>query len=100
MRGANPAGPPVYETALVSEPIMKRIASLLVATALCACSGRDSNQQDSALTRDLALASQAQAAQPQFQDTAPAQTGAPASAPRRISNAPKTRTIPRTTPAA
>jgi outer membrane lipoprotein SlyB len=79
---------------------MKNLGLFAVAVALCACSGRDSGRTDSALTRDLALASQAQASQPQFQDTAATQAGAPASRTQRIGNAPRTRTIPRTTPAA
>jgi hypothetical protein len=77
---------------------MKTIASFLAAATLCACAGRDSSQKDSALARDLQLASQAQATQPQFQDTAPTQAGTPANRPRRIETAPHTRTIPRTTP--
>jgi hypothetical protein len=78
---------------------MKKIAAILVTAVLCACSGRDSGQKDSALARDLALASQNQAAQPQFQDNPAAQAGTPTNN-RRIENAPKTRTIPRTTPSA
>jgi hypothetical protein len=76
---------------------MKKIAAVLMAATLAACSGRDTRQQDSALSRDLALASQAQASQPQFQDTAASQAGTPADRPRRISNAPHTRTVPRPT---
>jgi hypothetical protein len=76
---------------------MKKLAAVLVLATLAACSGRDTRQQDSALSRDLALASHAQASQPQFQDTATSQAGAPAERPRRISNAPHTRTVPRST---
>lgn len=68
---------------------------LLAVIAVAACSGGDSRPVDSALERDLALASQMQAAQPQFQDTAA--NGAPGTqrAPGRIANAPRTRVTPR-----
>jgi hypothetical protein len=74
---------------------MKRLFALSL-IALGACRGGDSKKADSALAADLALASQMQAAQPQFRDTA-AVTPPPASqrAPSRIDNAPRTRVIPR-----
>lgn len=78
---------------------MKNILVALVAITLSACSGRDSGQKDSALARDLALANQSQAVQPQFQDTSASQPATGASRPNRIDNAPRTRTVPRTTTA-
>ena len=72
---------------------MKKILILSV-FALAACRGGDSKPVDSSLARDLALASQMQAAQPQFQDTA-AGTSRNAPAPQRIGNAPRTRVTPR-----
>jgi YMGG-like Gly-zipper len=80
---------------------MKRLALTLTALALCACSGRDSSTKDSTLARDLALANQAQSAQPQFQDTSTAQsmTDQPRST-SHITNPPRTRTVPRQNPAA
>lgn len=79
---------------------MKTTALLLAALALCACSGRDSGSKDSTLARDLALANQAQSAQPQFQDTSASQpTANQTRAKSRIENPPRTRTrtVPRTT---
>ena len=77
---------------------MKRLALTIAAFALCACSSRDSATKDSTLARDLALANQVQAGQPQFQDTSAAQsmTNQPRST-SHISNPPRTRTAPRTT---
>jgi hypothetical protein len=72
---------------------MKKLLCLSLA-ALAACRGTDSKPVDSSLARDLALASQVQVAQPQFQDTAPGGQ-APQRAPSRISNAPRTRVTPR-----
>lgn len=72
---------------------MKKLLLLSVA-ALAACRGGDSKPVDSSLARDLALASQVQVAQPQFQDTAPGGQ-APQRAPNRIDNAPRTRISPR-----
>lgn len=78
---------------------MKTIAlSFAAAVTLAACSGRESATKDSTLARDLALANQAQSAQPQFQDASPAPTAQTRST-GRISNPPRTRTIPRETPA-
>ena len=74
---------------------MKTLSLSIVAIGLAACAGRDSSQKDSTLARDLALANQAQTAQPQFQDTAATQPTAVANRPSRIDNAPRTRTIPR-----
>jgi hypothetical protein len=62
--------------------------------ALAACAGRDSQKPDSTLATDLALASQAQATQPQFTDTAPSPSQ-PLRAPSRIDNAPRTRPVNR-----
>jgi YMGG-like Gly-zipper len=76
---------------------MKILSLSLAALALCACSGRDSSTKDSTLARDLALANQAQSAQPQFQDTSPSQSMS--NQPRatsHISNPPRTRTVSRT----
>src|SRR5437868_3469047 len=74
---------------------MKRFLSLsLVGLALCACSGRDAKTGDSTLARDLALANQAQSPPPQFQDTS-AQTASRPQPQARISNPPRTRTVPR-----
>src|SRR5450759_3671725 len=72
---------------------MKILSLSLAALALCACSGRDSSTKDSTLARDLALATQAQSAQPQFQDTSPSRSM------KRIDNPPRTRTVPRSAPA-
>jgi type V secretory pathway adhesin AidA len=72
---------------------MNRFAALSL-IALAACSGRDSRKPDSALATDLALASQAQAIQPQFQDTA-ASPAQPQRAPTRIDAAPRTRPVTR-----
>ena len=66
--------------------------SLLAIALLAACSGRDAKPADSSLATDLALASQMQAAQPQFQDTARSNTQR---APSRIDNPPRTRTASR-----
>lgn len=78
---------------------MKTLALSFTALALCACSGRDSSLKDSTLARDLALASQVQAAQPQFQDTSASQSMSNAATQQRttsrISNPPRTRTVPR-----
>lgn len=72
---------------------MKTLLLLSVA-ALAACGRGDSKPTDSSLARDLALASQVQAAQPQFQDTTPSVT-TNGRAPTRIQNAPRTRVTPR-----
>jgi hypothetical protein len=75
---------------------MKILSLSLAAVALCACSGRDSSSKDSTLARDLALANQAQSAQPQFQDTSASQSTNQPRSTTRISNPPRTRTVPRT----
>jgi hypothetical protein len=79
---------------------MKKILILSVVT-IAACRGGDAKPADSSLARDLALASQVQAAQPTFQDTATAtgaaQTSPAQRAPGRIENAPRTRVTPRQT---
>src|SRR3954470_3221513 len=71
---------------------MTKLSALALLAALAACSGREGKKTDSALAADLALASQVQAAKPQFNDTAPAaavtQSGR---APGRIDNAPRIR---------
>jgi len=72
---------------------MNRFVALSV-IALTACAGRDSQKPDSALATDLALASQAQATQPQFKDTATSPTQ-PQRAPSRIDNVPRTRPVNR-----
>ncbi|MEO5568202.1 MAG: glycine zipper 2TM domain-containing protein [Gemmatimonadaceae bacterium] len=72
---------------------MKRL--LLLSVIAAACSGGDSRPVDSALERDLALASQMQAAQQQFQDTASGPAPTAQRAPARIDNAPRTRVTPR-----
>jgi hypothetical protein len=72
---------------------MNRFVALSV-IALAACAGRDSRKPDSTLANDLALASQAQASQPQFQDTAASSTQ-PQRAPTRIATAPRTRPVNR-----
>ena len=79
---------------------MKKLALTLAALVLCACSGRDATTKDSTLARDLALANQAQSAQPQFQDTSASQsmTNQPR-ATSHIANPPRTRTVPRQTDA-
>ena len=74
---------------------MKILTGLLVAFALVACSRGDNKVADSALARDLALANQAQVAQPQFQDTTQSATSE-RRAPARIDNAPRTRPARRT----
>ena len=74
---------------------MRTLSAVVLAVALSACSGRDSSPKDSTLARDLALANQAQSPPPQFQDTS-ASAGTPTNRPNRISDAPRTRTIPRT----
>jgi YmgG-like glycine-zipper protein len=77
---------------------MKILAGFLVAIALAACSRGDAKREDSSLARDLALANQAQAGQPQFTDTT--MSGASVRrAPARIDNPPRTRTVSRSTPA-
>jgi hypothetical protein len=78
---------------------MKTLAlTFAAAFTLVACSGRDSGTKDSTLARDLALANQAQSPQPQFQDTTPAASTTPPPRTGRISNSPRTRTIPREAP--
>jgi hypothetical protein len=75
------------------------VGSLLCAGLLAACS-RDAKKTDPALASDLALASQVQPAQPQFQDTTQSST-TPANqqrAPGRIDAAPRTRVTPRQVP--
>jgi hypothetical protein len=80
----------------------KALAFFLV--ALAACRGREPQKSDSALTADLALAAQVQAARPiSFQDSAPPAASAPAPAPTpqprrvatRVENAPRVRVTPR-----
>jgi len=82
---------------------MKILALTLAAVTLCACSGRDSTPKDSTLAHDLALASQVQSAQPQFRDTAPAQSMSNADRPRRAAtraaNQPRTPPVERPAPA-
>jgi len=81
---------------------MKKLLVLSV-VALGACQRGEAPKSDSALTADLALASQMQAARPvpQFQDSAP-KAEAPEPAPtqprrvaQRVENAPRVRTVPR-----
>src|SRR4051812_47553971 len=62
---------------------------LVLALALAACN-RDSAKPDDSLSKDLALASQAQTPQPQLSDTANA-----GPKPQRIENAPRTRPVQR-----
>src|SRR4051812_46058294 len=73
---------------------MKKTLLLSIVVGAAACRGGDSKPVDSSLARDLALASQVQTGQPQFQDTvtAPVTTQR---APQRISSAPRTRVTPR-----
>src|SRR3954471_2585161 len=84
---------------------MKKLLALSL-VALAACQRGDSPKPDSALTADLALASQVQASRPvpQFRDSAPQAASAPAPEPKpeqprrvatRIDNAPRVRTVPR-----
>jgi hypothetical protein len=73
---------------------MRKLIALSLLAAV-ACRGNDNKAADSALAADLALASQMQAAQPQFRDTTPSVTPAPQRAPNRIANAPRTRVTPR-----
>jgi hypothetical protein len=84
---------------------MKKLLSVSLVVALAACQRGESPRPDSALSADLALASQMQAARPvpQFQDTTPQAASTPeptrSPAPRRpasrIDNAPRVRTVPR-----
>lgn len=70
--------------------------TVLAATLIAACSGKEAKQSDPALATDLALASQMQPAQPQFQDTAQGATSPRTQrAPDRIGNAPRTRVVAR-----
>jgi hypothetical protein len=70
---------------------MKKIVVISL-VALAACQRGESSKPDSALARDLALASQMQAQRPlpQFEDTVPKVAQAPAPT-RRIDNAPRVR---------
>jgi hypothetical protein len=84
---------------------MKKLLAFSL-VALAACQRGESPKTDSALTADLALASQIQAARPvpEFKDSAPQVASAPAPEPKveqprrtqtRIDNAPRVRTVPR-----
>lgn len=76
---------------------MKKLLAVSL-VALAACQRGESPKPDSALARDLALASQLQTTRPvpQFQDSAPqvAQASKPAPRPQRIENAPRVRQTP------
>lgn len=84
---------------------MKKLLAFSL-VALAACQRGEIPKTDSALTADLALASQMQAARPvpEFKDAAPQAASAPATQPKteqprrvttRIDNAPRVRTVPR-----
>ena len=94
----------IQSTLFVSPTMKKLLAISLV--ALAACRGREPQRADSALTADLALAAQVQAARPlpEFRDSAPAAEPVtkPAAAPTRrtpdrIVSAPRVRVTPRQT---
>ena len=71
---------------------MKILTACLAAVALTACTARDVKPRDTTLARDLALANQSAASQPQFRDTV---LPAADHAPTRIDNPPRTRSVSR-----